>query len=163
MKTKDDLLSWNYNIVSQNNYFLYKNYEKTLTKYCHSIYKITYFQIQQPFKDRLLNNLRYLGNIQRGLLIRLPHIKGRVGKNGETSSSALEFESTQPEEICLFLQTSLQSPSSNTHERAHDQWGHEISLCTTWKADRQVGHPVILAGPAKIIGRAFYSAMASTD
>ena len=26
--------------------------------------------------------------------------------------------------------TSLQSPSSNTHERAHDQWGHEVSLCT---------------------------------
>ena len=62
------------------------------------------------------------------------HLKGRVDKNGETSSSALEFESTQPEKIC---------PSSNTHERAHDQWGHEISLCTRWKADRQVGHPVI--------------------
>ena len=48
-------------------------------------------------------------------------LKGRVGKNGETSSSALEFESTQPKKICPFLQTSLQSPSSNTHERAHDQ------------------------------------------
>ena len=32
-----------------------------------------------------------------------------------------------------------------------------------WKADRQVGHPVILAGPAKMIGRAFYSTKASTD
>ena len=32
-----------------------------------------------------------------------------------------------------------------------------------WKADRQVGHPVILAGPAKMIGLAFYSATASTD
>ena len=32
-----------------------------------------------------------------------------------------------------------------------------------WKADRQVGHPVILAGPAQMIGRAFYSATASTD
>ena len=32
-----------------------------------------------------------------------------------------------------------------------------------WKADRQVGHPVILAGPAKMIGRAFDSATASTD
>jgi len=57
-------------------------------------------------------------------------LKGRVGKNGETSSSALEFETTQPKKICPFLQTSLQSPSSNTQERAHDQWGHEISLCT---------------------------------
>ena len=91
------------------------------------------------------------------------NIKGRVGKNGETSSSALEFESTQLKLICSFLQTSLQSPSSNTHEREHDQWGHEISLCSRWKADRQVGHPFIVAGPAKIIGRAFYSATASTD
>ena len=49
------------------------------------------------------------------------YFKGRVGKNGETSSSALEFESMQPKKICPFLQTSLQSPSSNTHERAHDQ------------------------------------------
>ena len=32
-----------------------------------------------------------------------------------------------------------------------------------WKADRQVGHPVILAGPVKMIGRAFYSTTASTD
>ena len=32
-----------------------------------------------------------------------------------------------------------------------------------WKADRQVGHPVILAGPAQMIGRAFYSTTASTD
>ena len=32
-----------------------------------------------------------------------------------------------------------------------------------WKADRQVGHPVTLAGPAKMIGRAFYSITASTD
>ena len=31
-----------------------------------------------------------------------------------------------------------------------------------WKADRQVGHPIILAGPAKMIGRAFYSTAAST-
>ena len=53
-------------------------------------------------------------------------LKGRLGKNGETSSSALEFESIQPEKICPFLQTSSQSPSSNTHERAHDQWGHEM-------------------------------------
>ena len=43
--------------------------------------------------------------------------KGRVGNFGETSSSALEFENTQPEKSA----TSLQSPSSNTHERAHDQ------------------------------------------
>ena len=35
-------------------------------------------------------------------------LKGRVGKNGETSSSKLEFESTQPKKI-------------NTHERTHDQ------------------------------------------
>ena len=39
--------------------------------------------------------------------------------------------------------------------RARDKFVHR------WKADRQVGHPVILA--AKIIGRAFYSATASTD
>ena len=32
-----------------------------------------------------------------------------------------------------------------------------------WKADRQVGHPVILPGPAKMIGRTFYSITASTD
>ena len=32
-----------------------------------------------------------------------------------------------------------------------------------WKADRQVGHPVILAGPAQMIGRALYSTTASTD
>ena len=32
-----------------------------------------------------------------------------------------------------------------------------------WEADRQVGHPVILAGPAKMIGRTFYSTAASTD
>ena len=31
-----------------------------------------------------------------------------------------------------------------------------------WKADRQVGHPVTLAGPAQMIGRAFYSTTAST-
>ena len=48
-------------------------------------------------------------------------VKGGIGNFGEISSSALEFESTQPEKSCLFLQTSLQSPSSNTHERAHDQ------------------------------------------
>ena len=48
-------------------------------------------------------------------------VKGGVCHFGETSSSALEFESTQPKKICPFLQTSLQSPSSNTHERAHDQ------------------------------------------
>ena len=41
--------------------------------------------------------------------------------------------------------------------RARDKFVHR------WKADRQVGHPVILAGPVKIIGLAFYSAMASTD
>jgi len=51
------------------------------------------------------------------------HFKGRVGKNGETSSRALEFETTQLKKICHFLQTSLQSNllSSNTHGRAHDQ------------------------------------------
>ena len=31
-----------------------------------------------------------------------------------------------------------------------------------WKADRQVGHPVTLAGPAQMIGRAFYRTTAST-
>ena len=41
--------------------------------------------------------------------------------------------------------------------RARDKFVHR------WKADRQVGHPVILAGPAKMIGRAFYSTTASTD
>ena len=41
--------------------------------------------------------------------------------------------------------------------RARDKFVHR------WKADRQVGHPVILAGPAKMIGRAFYSITASTD
>ena len=41
--------------------------------------------------------------------------------------------------------------------RARDKFVHR------WKADRQVGHPVILAGAAKMIGRAFYSATASTD
>ena len=41
--------------------------------------------------------------------------------------------------------------------RARDKFVHR------WKADRQVGHPVILAGPVKMIGRAFYSATASTD
>ena len=45
-------------------------------------------------------------------------IKGRVGNFGETSSSALELENTQPEKN---LATSSQSPSSNTHGRAHDQ------------------------------------------
>ena len=35
------------------------------------------------------------------------YIKGGVCHFGENSSSALEFESTQPEKICLFLQTSL--------------------------------------------------------
>ena len=39
--------------------------------------------------------------------------------------------------------------------RARDKFVHR------WKADRQVGHPVILAGPAKMIGRAFYSTTAS--
>ena len=33
------------------------------------------------------------------LKIGLKTIKGRVGKNGETSLNALEFESTQPEKI----------------------------------------------------------------
>ena len=32
-----------------------------------------------------------------------------------------------------------------------------------WKADRQAGHPVILARPAKMIGRTFYSITVSTD
>jgi len=32
-----------------------------------------------------------------------------------------------------------------------------------WKADRQVGHSVILAGPAQMIGRACYRTTASTD
>ena len=41
--------------------------------------------------------------------------------------------------------------------RARDKCVHR------WKADRQVGHPVILAGPAQMIGRAFYSTTASTD
>ena len=41
--------------------------------------------------------------------------------------------------------------------RARDKFVHR------WKADRQVGPPVILAGPAQMIGRAFYSATASTD
>ena len=41
--------------------------------------------------------------------------------------------------------------------RARDKFVHR------WKADRQVGHPVILAGPAKMIGRIFYSITASTD
>ena len=41
--------------------------------------------------------------------------------------------------------------------RARDTFVHR------WKADRQVGHPVILARPAQMIGRAFYSATASTD
>ena len=101
--------------------------------------------------------------MHHSMLYFIIYFKGRVGKNGETSSSALEFEITQPKKICPFLQTSLQSPSSNTHERAHEQWGHEISLCTRWKADGQVGHPIIWAGPAQIIGRAFYSTTASTD
>ena len=41
--------------------------------------------------------------------------------------------------------------------RARDKFVHR------WKADRQVGHPAIFAGPAKMIGRAFYSTTASTD
>ena len=41
--------------------------------------------------------------------------------------------------------------------RARDKFVHR------WKADRQVGHPVILARPAKMIGRAFYSITASTE
>ena len=41
--------------------------------------------------------------------------------------------------------------------RARDIFVHR------WKDDRQVGHPVTLAGPAKMIGRAFYSTTASTD
>ena len=41
--------------------------------------------------------------------------------------------------------------------RARDKFVHR------WKADRQVGHPVILAGPGKMIGHAFYSTTASTD
>ena len=39
--------------------------------------------------------------------------------------------------------------------RARDKFEHR------WKADKQVGHPVILAGPAKMIGRTFYSITAS--
>ena len=35
--------------------------------------------------------------------------------------------------------------------RAQDEFVHR------WKADRQVGHPVILARPAKMIGRAGFS------
>ena len=66
-------------------------------------------------------------------------LKGGVGNFGETSSSALEFENTQPEKICHFLTT-----HTNAHRRmrARDKFVHR------WKADRQVGHPVILAGPA---------------
>ena len=41
--------------------------------------------------------------------------------------------------------------------RARDKFVHR------WKADMQVSHPVILAGPAKMIGRTFYSTTASTD
>ena len=41
--------------------------------------------------------------------------------------------------------------------RARDKCVHR------WKADRQVGHPVILAGSAQMIGRTFYSTTASTD
>ena len=41
--------------------------------------------------------------------------------------------------------------------RARDKFVHR------WKADRQVGHSVILAGQAQMIGRAFYSTTASTD
>ena len=47
----------------------------------------------------------------------MAQLKGGVGNFGETSSRSLEFENKQPEKIA----TSLQSPSSNTHERAHDQ------------------------------------------
>ena len=41
--------------------------------------------------------------------------------------------------------------------RARDKFVHRR------KAHRQVGHPVILAGPAQMIGRAFYSTTASTE
>ena len=41
--------------------------------------------------------------------------------------------------------------------RARDQF------VPRWKADRQAGHPVTLAGPAQMIGCAFYSTTASTD
>ena len=40
---------------------------------------------------------------------------------------------------------------------------HMTNEGTRWKADRQVGHPVILAWSAQMIGCAFYSATASTD
>ena len=71
-------------------------------------------------------------------------IKGGVGDFGETSSSALEFENTQPEKICHFLtEPLLQHTRTRTWPmRARDKFVHR------WKADRQVGHPVILAGPA---------------
>ena len=87
------------------------------------------------------------------------NIKGGVGNFGETSSSALEFENTQPEKICPFLtEPLLQHTRTGTSPmRSRDKFVHR------WKADRQVGHPVILAGPAKMIGRAFYSITASTD
>jgi len=87
------------------------------------------------------------------------HLKGGVGNFGETSSSALEFENTQPEKICHFLTEPLlqHTRTSTWPMRARDKFVHR------WKADRQVGHPVILAGPAKMIGRTFYSTTASTD
>ena len=72
-------------------------------------------------------------------------LKGRVGKNGETSSSALEFESTQPKKICPFLQTSYRAPPP-THTNAH-----MTNEGTRWKADRQVGHPIICPGPGQLL------------
>ena len=81
------------------------------------------------------------------------NFKGGVGNFGETSSSALEFENTQPEKICHFLiEPLLQHTRTRTWPmRARDKFVHR------WKADRQVGHPVILAGPAKMIPYVFIS------
>ena len=86
-------------------------------------------------------------------------LKGGVGNFEETSSSALELENTQLEKICHVLtKPLLQHTRTRTWPmRARDKFVHR------WKADRQVGYPVILAGPAKMIGRAFYSVTASTD
>ena len=45
-------------------------------------------------------------------------LKGRVGKNGETSSSKLEFESTQPKKICPSFRLPYRAPPP-THTNAH--------------------------------------------
>jgi len=49
-------------------------------------------QIYVPLKMKDSHSIKPLLNC-------LEDIKGRVGKNGETSSSALEFETTQPKKI----------------------------------------------------------------